>query len=262
MLLNYLKIAFRTLSRNKLYTTLNVAGLTFGITCFLLIGLYLFDELTFDQQHTKTNRIYRAIQHKKTPTEELSIAASSYKVAEEAKKQIGEIENSARIIRIGRANLSNPENKNTFQETVVFGSSGLLKMFDFNVVDGDAKSGLNEPNSIIIVEELAQRLFNTTQVIGKTVEFEFGAGKPLKITAVLKNHPPNSSFDFKSIVSEATISHSNDFADWIADWDAQNFLTFFLLKQDANPEVAASKITDLLHANARLEPGTSMKYTL
>ncbi|RYF71229.1 MAG: ABC transporter permease, partial [Cytophagaceae bacterium] len=121
MLRNYLIIAFRTLSRNKLYTTLNVAGLTFGITCFLLIGLYLFDELTFDQQHRNANRIYRAIQHKKTPTEELTIAASSYKVAEESKKRIGEIENSARIIRIGRANLTNLENKNTFQETIAFG---------------------------------------------------------------------------------------------------------------------------------------------
>src|SRR5205823_2525980 len=140
MLSNYIKIAFRTLSRNKLYTTLNVAGLTFGVTCFLLIGLYLFDELTFDQQHSQANRIYRAIQHKKTPTEDLTIAASSYKVAEEAKKSIGEIENSARIIRTGRANLSNPENKNTFQETVAFGNSGMLEMFDFEALDGNSKT--------------------------------------------------------------------------------------------------------------------------
>lgn len=262
MLRNYLTIAFRTLSRNKLYTTLNVAGLTFGITCFLLIGLYLFDELTFDQQHRKTSCIYRAIQHKKTPTEELTIAASSYKVAEESKKRVGEIESSARIIRLGRANLSNPENKNTFQETIALGSPELLKMFDFEAIDGDSKSALTEPNSIIIVEELAQRLFNTTQVVGKTVDFEFGLGKPLKITAVLKNHPRNSSFDFNSIVSEATISSDDEFKGWISDWDSQNFTTFFLLKENANPDVAAKKITDLLHANARLEPGVSLSYTL
>ncbi|GAB3768057.1 ABC transporter permease [Spirosoma horti] len=262
MLRNYLTIAFRTLSRNKLYTTLNVAGLTFGITCFLLIGLYLFDELTFDQQHRKTNRIYRAIQHKKTPTDELTIAASSYKVAEESKKRIGEIENSARIIRLGRANLSNPQNKNTFQETIALGSPTLLNIFDFDVIDGDGKSALNEPNSIIIVEELAQRLFNTTQVVGKTVDFEFGLGKPLTIKAVLKNHPRNSSFDFNLIVSEATISSDDEFADWISDWDSQNFTTFFLLKENADPDVAATKITNLLNANARLEPGTSISYTL
>ncbi|GAB2577712.1 ABC transporter permease [Spirosoma areae] len=262
MLRNHLKIAFRTLSRHKLYTALNVAGLTFGITCFLLIGLYLFDELTFDQQHSKTNRIYRAIQHKKTPTEDLTIAASSYKVAEESKKSIGEIENSARITRTGRANLSNPENKNTFQETVTFGNPGLLEIFDFEAVDGNSKSALNEPNSIIIVEELAQRLFNTTQVVGKTVMFEFDSGKPLTITAVLKNHPRNSSFDFNSVVSEATISSSDDFAQWIADWDSQNFMTFFLLKEKVNPEIAARKITNLLNTHAKVEKGTSINYSL
>ncbi|MVM36842.1 FtsX-like permease family protein [Spirosoma sp. HMF3257] len=260
MLRNYFKISFRTLGRHKLYTALNVAGLSLGITCFLLIGLYLFDELTFDQQHSRASRIYRAIQHKKTPTEELTIAASSYKVAEEAPKSIGEIENSARIVRTGRANLSNPENKNTFQETVTFGTPGVLKLFDFETIDGDGRSALNEPNSIIIVEELAQRLFNSTQVVGRTVDFEIN--KPLKITAVLKNHPRNSSFDFKAIVSEATISSDKDFAEWTASWDSQSFMTFFLLKEKASPEVAAKKITDLLKANAKLEAGSSISYTL
>ncbi len=262
MLRNYFKIAFRTLSRNKLYTGLNVVGLTFGVTCFLLIGLYLFDELTFDQQHSKANRIYRAIQHKKTPTEDLTIAASSYKVAEESKKRIDEIENVARIDRSGRANLTNPENKNTFQETLAFGTPGLMQLFDFDIVDGDSKTALNEPRSIVLVEELAQRLFGTTQVVGKTVDFEFGAGMVLKITAVLKNHPRNSSFNFNAVISEATISSDDEFAEWIANWDSQNYMTFFLLKEKANPEVAAKKITDLLNANVKWEPGYSMSYTL
>lgn len=262
MFRNNLKIAFRTLSRNKLYTGLNVAGLTFGITCFLLIGLYIFDELTFDQQHSKATRIYRAIQHKKTPTENLTIAASSYKVAEEAKKRIGEIENVARINRTGRANLTNPENRNTFQETLAFGTPGLMDFFDFEVVAGNGRTALNEPNSIVIVEELAQRLFGTTDVIGKTLDFEFETGRALTITAVLKNHPRNSSFNVNALVSEATIINTDDFAEWTSEWTSQNFTTFFLLKEKANPAVAAQKITDLLNANVKWEPGTSMAYTL
>src|SRR5580765_8330101 len=136
MFKNYFKTAFRNLFRNKLYSLLNIIGLTFGITCFLLIGLYLFDEITFDQQHSKAKHIYRAIQHRKTPAEELTIAASSYNVAEESKKTIGEIENVARITRTGRANLSNPANKNTFQETVMWANDGFGEMFDFETVDG------------------------------------------------------------------------------------------------------------------------------
>jgi putative ABC transport system permease protein len=261
MIRNYLKITLRTLRRNKLYTTLNVAGLTFGVTCFLLIGLYLFDELTFDQQHSNSSRIYRAIQHRKTPTEDLTIAASSFKVSEESRKSIGEIENTARIVRTGRANLTNPENKNTFQETVTYANNGLLEMFDFETVDGNSKLALNEPNSIIIVEEFAQRLFNTTQVVGKNLSLEF-MDKPLKITAVLKNHPRNSSFDFNAIISEATLIHDDDFLQWTSKWESQNFMTFFLLKEKVNPDVAATKITQLLNANAKLDVGTSMSYSL
>ncbi|WP_460948240.1 ABC transporter permease [Spirosoma daeguense] len=261
MIRNYLKITVRTLRRNKLYTTLNVAGLTFGVTCFLLIGLYLFDELTFDQQHSQASRIYRAIQHKKSSTEDLTIAASSYKVSEESQKSIGEIENTARIVRTGRANLTNPENKNTFQETITYANSGLMEVFDFEAVDGISKSALKEPNSIVIVEEFAQRLFNSTHVAGKTLSLEF-MDKPLKITAVLKNHPRNSSFDFNAIISESTLIHDDDFAQWTSKWESQNFMSFFLLKENVNPDVAARKITQLLNANAKLDVGTSMSYSL
>ena len=260
MLRNHFKIAFRSLSRNRLYTALNVAGLTFGIACFLLIGLYLFDELTFDQHHRHADRIYRAIQHKKTPTENLTIAASSYKVAEESKKRLGEIENVARITRTGRANLSNPETKKVFQETIAFGTPGLLEMFDFEAVAGDNRAGLTSPNAVVLVEELALRLFGTTEVIGKTVDFELD--RPLKITAVLKNHPLNSSFDFNVMVSEATIRHDEEFERWTTNWASQNFSTYFLLNEKAAPAAVAQKISRLLNANVTWEPGTSAYFTL
>ena len=84
MLTNYFKTAFRTLLKNKLYTTLNVAGLAFGMSCFFLIGLYVFDELTFDEQHSKADRIYRVVEHKNVNGEATTIAAAGYKLAEES----------------------------------------------------------------------------------------------------------------------------------------------------------------------------------
>jgi len=98
MIKNYFKIALRTLSGNKLYTTLNVAGLTFGMTWFLLIGLYLFDELTFDQQHTKAERIYRLIEHKNVNGEATTIAAGSYNLAVESKRRIAGVENTTGLL--------------------------------------------------------------------------------------------------------------------------------------------------------------------
>src|SRR4051795_10078512 len=151
MFKNYFKTALRTLSRNKLYTVLNVAGLTFGLTCFLVIGLYVFDELTYDQQHTNAERIYRLIENKNVNGESTVIAAASYKLAEESKKVIPGVENTTRIQRMGRANILTPENpSNFFQETVTVADDNFLNIFDFPFIEGDKKTALKEPNSIII----------------------------------------------------------------------------------------------------------------
>src|SRR5262245_48398342 len=135
MFRNYFKTALRNLLRNKLYATLNVAGLTFGISCFLLIGLYLFDELTFDEQHSRANRIYRVIKHRNVNGESTTTAAAGYKLAEESKKTIPGVENTTRMQRTGRANIVNPEDPgNFFQETVTVADEHFLEIFDFPLI--------------------------------------------------------------------------------------------------------------------------------
>ena len=210
MIRNYFKIAWRTLTRNKLYTTLNVAGLSFGLTCFLLIGLFLFDELTFDEQHSNFSRIYRLIEHKNVNGEETTIAAVGYKLAQESKSKIAEVENTTRIQRTGRANLVNPENPVNFQETVTVADENFLQIFDFPLLSGNKATALREPNSIIINEDLAMRLFGKTDVVGKNLQFGF-MDDPVKITGVLKNHPENSSFDFNNVLSDATRQNSEGY---------------------------------------------------
>ncbi len=262
MIKNYFKIAWRTLFQNKLYTLLNVAGLTFGISCFLLIGLYLFDELTFDEQHSKADRIYRVIEHKNVEGEETTIAAAGYKLAEESKKTIAEVENTTRVQRTGRANLINPENPVNFQETVTIADENFLQIFDFPLLSGDKKTALQEPNSIIINEDLAMRLFNKTDVIGKSLQFGF-MDSPLKITGVLKNHPRNSSFEFNSVMSDASYRNS-DFYKNIAvdDWLSNNFTVYALLKPNSNPESVSGKMTKLVRDNFKPEIGTTFSFSL
>src|SRR5689334_9366819 len=167
MFKNYFKIAIRSLLKNRTYSLINLLGLTFGLSCFILIGLYLFDEFTFDQHHKDVKRIYRLVAHKKTPNENINIAAGSFMVAEEAKKTIPEVENTARFIRTGRANMSNPDNKNTFYQTVTVANNGFMELFDFVPIAGDPKTALKEPNTIVITETLAKQLFNQVDVVGK-----------------------------------------------------------------------------------------------
>ncbi len=256
MIKTYLKIAWKNLAKNKLYTSLNVAGLTFGITCFLLIGLYVFDELTFDQYHKKADRIYRLVEHKKVNGEATTIAAASYKLAEESKNTIAEIENTARIARIGRANLVNPDNPVNFQETITVANHSLLEIFDFPFISGDARTALKEPNCIIISEELAMRLFGRTDVVGKTLKYNF-MESPLKLTGVFKNHPGNSSFDFNNVISEA----STNFWD-VNDWSSNNFSVYALLKPNSKPTVVSEKLKKLVLDNFKPDIGTTLSYNL
>jgi putative ABC transport system permease protein len=262
MIKNYFKIALRSLVKNRTYSLINVFGLTFGLTCFMLIGLYLFDELTFDRQHKNSGRIYRVIEHKKNNNEDLTIAAGSFMMAENAKKTIPEIENVARFTRTGRANLENPENKNTFYQTVTIANNGFMELFDFVPIAGDPKTALKEPNSIVITEDLARQFFNSVDVVGKTVKWAF-METPMKITAVIKNHPRNSSFDFASVYSEATILGDTGFAKRaISDWTSDDFTVFALLKDHSDLSVVSQKITQLVKSNANFQAGSSASFSL
>jgi len=264
MIKNYFKIAWRSLWKNKLYTTLNVAGLTFGISCFLLIGLYLFDELTFDEQHSKANRIYRVIEHRTVNGEATTIAAAGYKLAEESKKTIAEVENTTHLQRTGRANILATENPtNFFQETVTVADENFLQIFDFPMISGDRKTALQEPNTIIINENLAKRLFNKTDVVGKTLQFSFIESIPLKITGVLKNHPRNSSFDFSSLLSEATFYADTNYNNMLArDWLSNNFSVYTLLRPNANTKTVSEKMTKMVHDNFQTPAGTNFSFSL
>jgi putative ABC transport system permease protein len=263
MFKNYFKTAIRTLFRNKLYTTLNIAGLTFGLSCFLLIGLYLFDELTYDKQHSQGDRIYRVIEHKKVNGESTIIAGAGYKLAEESKKKIPGVENTTRVQRMGRANILNPENPtNFFQETVTVADEHFLEIFDFSFIRGDKKTALTAPNSIVITQDLAMRLFNKTDVLGKTLQFSF-MESPLKITGVLKNHPKNSSFDFSSVLSDASFKNSDSYKSLATnDWLSENFSVYALLKPNSDAKIVAGQMSKLVHDNFTPPAGTTFSFTL
>lgn len=264
MIKNYLKTAVRTLLRNKLYAVLNIAGLTFGISCFLIVGLYLFDELTFDTQHKNANRIYRVIEHKTVNNESTVIAAAGAKLAEESQRTIPGVENVARVQRAGRANILSTDNpENFFQETVTLADEHFLNIFDFDFIAGNRATALVEPNCMVITEGLAMKLFNKTDVVGKTLEFNFLGSVPLKITAVLKDPPRNSSFDFSSILSEATFLADTGYKRMLTvDWLSNNFSTYALLKPGANANAVAGQMSKLVHDNFRTPAGTDFYFSL
>jgi putative ABC transport system permease protein len=228
----------------------------------LLIGLYVFDELTYDQQHSKGDRIYRVIENKTVNGESTTIAGAGYKLAEESKKSIPAVENTTRMQRMGRANILNPENPaNFFQETVTVADNQFFKIFDFPLVAGNKEVALQAPNSIVITQDLALKLFGNTDVLGKTLQFSF-MEPPLKITGVLKNHPKNSSFDFGSVLSEASFQDENFKSATANDWLSENFSVYALLRPNAGVKVVAAQMSKLVHDNFTPPSGTSFSFGL
>jgi len=262
MIKNYFKIGWRNLWRNKLYSTLNVTGLTFGLVCFLLISLYVYDELTFDTQHSNAKKIYRLVEHKNVKGETTTVAAGGYKLAEESKNVIPEVENTTRMMRTGRANLVDPENPVPFQETVTMADERFLQIFDFPLIEGDRRTALKEPNTIIINEDLAMRIFKSNDVMGKYVAFSH-LETPLKITGILKNHPFNSSFTFNSVMSESTYYNFDFFKENMqSDWASGEFSIYALLKEGSNADSVSGKMTRLVLSNFSPDPGTKLSYSL
>jgi putative ABC transport system permease protein len=263
MIRSYFIMGWRNLLKSKLYSSLNVLGLTFGMVCSLLIGLYVYDELTFDTQHVKADQIYRVITYEQNPANQATtVAAASYRLAEESSHSLPEVEKTTRMQRAGRANLVDPENPINVQETVTIADERFFQVFDFPFIEGDRKTALKEPNSIVITADLAMRIFKRTDVVNRNLQFSH-MQTPLKITGILKDHPYNSSFNFTSVMSESTLSGQDWFKEETAnDWASTSFTVYALLRPKANPDSVSAKMTRLVHANATLEPGTLLSFGL
>ncbi len=112
--------------KNKIFSFINIFGLTIGLTSFLLIALYIFDELTFDRFHKNADNIYRIVQDKTSPEgKQTKIASVAYQLSEKSKADFSEIKDAVRLIVLGRANVSTSENTNVFYEDFWLGNPGF-----------------------------------------------------------------------------------------------------------------------------------------
>ena len=261
MIKNYFKIAWRNLWKNKTFSFINIFGLTIGLASFLLITLYIFDELTSDRFHKNADTIYRVIEQTKTPEgKETKTAGAGYQVSEKAKTDFPEVKDAVRLVTLGRANVSTTENINVFYENFTMGNQGFLNTFSFNLLSGDAQTALTAPHSVIVTEETAQKLFNTTDVLGKTVKVDRDS-MPFKITGVLKNFPVNSHLSFNLLFSESSIA-SDDFKKFTSsDWTSGAFTTYLLLNDKADAQKTEAKINQLIAANVK-DAKDKSSYTL
>ncbi len=203
MLINYLKIALRNISRSKLYSLINILGLATGMAACLVIFLWVQDELSFDRFHSQAESIFRVERqvdfreiHGQAP-----ITSGTYGPA--LVKDYPEIE---KFVRVDKQELNIRDHRNIFRkQEVLFADSSLFEIFDFRLVQGDPKSALHEPKSMVMTQAAALRFFNTDEVVGKTVSLDWrGTQTDFLVTGILEDIPQNSHITFDVAASIAS----------------------------------------------------------
>ena len=256
MLKNHFKTALRNLWKHKTFAFINVIGLTIGLTSFILIALFIFDELTFDRLHKNGDNIYRIVESKTTEGKTTKRSGSGFQTSARAKAGFPEIMEVARISHFWRPDIRPGDNlANVFHEDLIAANPGFLNVFSFPLIYGDRSKALTEPKTAILTEETAEKFFGTSNVVGKLLFFD-NDSVPYKVTGVLKNFPVNSSLSFNLLVSEASILNipaaKKHFS---GDWTSGAFTTYLLLNKDADITALNKKLDNLIAANYKTDPG-------
>lgn len=251
MIKNYLKIAFRNLWRHRVFSFINIMGLTVGMAACFLIFLYIRFELSYDSFHTKADRIHRIVCDIKTPTEVINAAGPSWAVPPNVKDEFSEVESFVRII-VDDVLVRKGDIK--FQEdNALWADSSFFQMFDFKLIKGDAKTALNEPFTVVLSETTAKKYFGDSNPIGQTLLIT-GERSPAKITGVMKDIPENSQIRGDLVFAMSTITKVwNQNLD--KQWGNYGAQAYILLKPGVNAKQLESKFPAFLERRN----GTEMK---
>ena len=252
MIKNYFKIAFRNLWRHKVFSFINIMGLTVGMTACFLIFLYVKFELSYDSFHTKSDRIYRVVSDIKTPTEVIHASGPAWAVAPNAKDEFPEIQSFVRIT--GGDNVLMRKGDIKFQEeNAAWADSAIFNVFDFKLLKGNPNTALKDPFSIVFSETAAKKYFGKADPMGQTILIT-GDAFPAKVTGIMKDIPENSQIKADVFLSMTTITQKfNQSLD--SQWGNYGASAYILLKPGTNAKSLERKFPSFLERRN----GTEMK---
>lgn len=266
MLKTYLKIAFRSLMKNRLVSAINVLGLAVGIATCTIIGLYVLDESSYDRFWKNSDRIYRATLDAKIGDDLLHEASVMAPVAQTIKDELPEIEASTRVIKV-REETKIRMGENVLRKgTTAFVDSNFFEVFDLPFVSGDPKTALDRPNTLVITELQAKALFDNKNPINQVIQLEdigyyssefYDLAGDYTITGVIRDMPRNAHFHFDMLAS----MHGNADAK-NQSWLSGSYVTYLLLNKGADPFQVESKLPALTkkHLETQMKQGLGLSY--
>ena len=249
MIKNYFKTAVRSLLRHKSFSIINILGLTGGLTCSLLILLFVVDEYSYDKFHDKKDRIYRMEYF----ISNFDIARIPPVMGPELKEYFSETEAVSRMFsRSVSVQVGDGASAERFEEpNVTFADPDLFQIFSFDLVGGDISGALSQPFTVVLNSEIARKYFGEANPIGQQIQME--GNHSFKVIAVVKDFPSNSHVHFNMLVpydnmydlEPATLAEGIR-QNFKQNWMVSHSPTYVLLEKGADPENVNTKLVDFV----------------
>lgn len=239
MLKNYIKVAIRSLKRQPGYTALNIIGLTVGIASSLIILLYTFHETSFDKQHSKADRVYRLSTEITEPDNAFKWASMTPRAAFTIKNENPEVAQAARMSGLsGQGGMRfTLDQVDYYQDNVYAADSTLFELFDYDFVAGNPETALEAPNSIVINQSMATKIFKNEDPIGQTIKSGGNREMSLQVTGVYKDQPQTSH-----LIAEALISWKTTFPGEDMGWGGWGVYSYILVDEGVTQETLQVKL--------------------
>lgn len=239
MLKNYFKIAIRNITRNKVYSIINILGLTLGITCSSLLFLLVIDELSFDTMYSKKDQIYRVVEIDNSEETTRYYGMTAPPLAKAFTEEYPEVTDYTRLYMFGGQFVFHIDDTKFAERSYFYADPNFFEVFNCEWIEGDPKTALKEPNSMVIDEEYAKILFKgADQIVGKLVDT--GGDVMSVVTGVIKKVPQNSHLQFKLLVSMPTTEEW--FLEFENNWNVYGAYTYLVLEDNVNTEALNAKI--------------------
>ncbi len=259
MFKNYLKVALRSIVKQKIYSIITVIGLAVGITCCLLIMLYVKQELSFDTFYPNADRIFRIGHQDIRPSRTDLSAATPTPVAPALKEEYPEIEHITRIYFDSQVLFECGE-KQIYEENVIYADPDFFHVFPLRVMKGDPAHLLDTPQSMVITESMAEKYFGNEDPVGKV--FRVDKEYNFVVRGIIEDVPVNSHYHFDFAISFLAKNEQN-FGLWLNLWTGITTLyTYAVLPENVNVEEFQSRIEGLITRHTEKRPDVERKLFL
>ena len=238
MFINYLKIAIRNFKKHRLYSFINIAGLTIGITCCIMIALYIRHEVSYDNFQDKGDRIARVIMEYSVNGAVERGDFTSTKVATAFQDNFPEVELAVRMFQTTQ--LVKKGNEVFKEQSFLHADSTFFSVFNYELLRGNPARLLPSPNHVVLTESAAKKYFGHVDPVGNTLQFA-NEKLPYVITGVIKDYPANSQLKFDFIASFSSLGTIQN----ETYWDA-NYTTYLLLKNPDDIRSLESKLVPFM----------------